>query len=114
VNFYAGYQGARKIVNTGTGSLAVRGVVREAGNGTPLRGATLQFTLNGNGSGEVAANTNGTLVKKSADKGGFNIKTIDAGVYTVTVSKNGYKEQVVTMAVTDGEPVELDITLAKS
>ncbi|NTV45939.1 MAG: carboxypeptidase regulatory-like domain-containing protein [Chlorobiales bacterium] len=113
-NFYSGYKGTRKIVNTGLGSLAVRGFVSDAASGDPLKGARLTFALNGNGTAAIAANRNGTLIKKSADKGGFNIKTLEAGIYTVTISKNGFKEQVLTMPVTLGEPVELDIKLSKS
>jgi hypothetical protein len=54
------------------------------------------------------------IVKKTAEKGGFNIKSIPAGMYNVTISKNGYKNLVETVAVSDGEQTELNVQLSKN
>jgi hypothetical protein len=53
-------------------------------------------------------------VKKTAEKGGFNIKSLPAGIYTVTIKKNGFADQITTIAVSDGEMSELNVQLAKS
>ncbi len=53
------------------------------------------------------------IVKKTADKGGFMVKSLAEGDYTVTISKSGYKEQTVTISITDGEMCELNIELTK-
>ena len=60
-----------------------------------------------------AAKEEVVLTEKIADKGGFNIKSLPEGVYKVTIKKNGYQEQVVTVAVTDGELGDLNIELSK-
>lgn len=119
--FYSGYKDARRIINTGKGSLAVKGLVTDAASGEPLRGATITFcpecaepTMQAAANGMSNAKEEVVLTKISADKGGFNIKSIPEGVYRVTVKKNGYKEQVVKVAITNGEMEELDIGLSKN
>lgn len=54
------------------------------------------------------------ITNRTAEKGGFNIKSLPEGVYKVTIKKNGYKEQVVTVAVTDGEMGDLNVELIKN
>jgi uncharacterized membrane protein len=51
------------------------------------------------------------LVKKTAEKGGFNVKNLASGTYQVTLKKVGYTEQVVTISVNDGEMTELNVSL---
>jgi len=115
VEFYNSYKNARKVIETGTGSLAVKGLVTDALTGEPVKGVSLSFSLSGNGTMLKAAKaTTESIVKKSAEKGGFNIKTLPSGVYTVTIKKVGYADQVVTVAVADGELTELNIQLSKN
>jgi len=102
-NFYNGYKSARKIVNSGTGSLAVRGVVNDMATGKPVKGVTVSFSLNGGAKKVVNDNGEPVVVKKTAEKGGFNIKSLAAGVYQVTLKKMGYTDQVITVSVNDGE-----------
>ncbi|NOU18474.1 MAG: carboxypeptidase regulatory-like domain-containing protein [Bacteroidales bacterium] len=52
--------------------------------------------------------------RSSAKTSGFNIKSLPAGVYIVTIKKPGYADQVITVTVTDGEMCELNIQLTKS
>ncbi len=52
-------------------------------------------------------------MKKSAVKGGFNIKSLAAGVYTVTVKKLGFADQVITVTVMDGEMCEVNVQLTR-
>lgn len=120
-NFYNGYKTARKIVITGTNSLSVKGVVTDAATGEPLKGVTINFcpecvepTQKAAANGMSAAKEEVVLTKRTAEKGGFNIKSLPEGVYKVTIKKNGYQEQVVTVAVTDGEMGDLNIELSKN
>ncbi len=120
-NFYKGYKAVRKIVEMGTGSLALRGLVTDAATGEPLKGVTINFcpecvepTQKAAANGMNAAKEEVVLTKKTAEKGGFNIKSLPEGVYKVTIKKNGYQDQVVTVAVTDGEMGDLNVELNKN
>jgi hypothetical protein len=114
VDFYNAYQKARKIIYTGIGSLAVKALVTDATTGEPLKGVTVSFSLDGVGAKAKAANAKPDLVKKTAEKGRFNIKTLPAGIYSVTIKKNGYADQIITVAVSDGEMSELNVQLTKN
>lgn len=106
-DFYKGYQNSRMVINTAGGSVALKGVVTDAASLEPLKGVTVTITPSNGTEGE-------TIVKKTAEKGGFMVKSLPEGTYTVTFTKNGYKEHVVTVAVTDGEMSELNVELNKN
>jgi len=106
-DFYTGYQNSRLVINTAGGSVALKGVVADATSLEPLKGVTITITPSNGTEGE-------TIVKRTAEKGGFMVKSIPEGTYNVTITKNGYKDQVVTVAVTDGEMSDLNIELAKN
>jgi hypothetical protein len=109
-SFYNGYKTARKIVETGVGKLAVKGVITD-NSGAPVKGVSLSFTLDGNA---ARASNSKPLNKKTADKGGFYIRTLTAGIYKVVISKNGYLQQETTLAVSDGEMSVLNVQLVKN
>ncbi|NVO10113.1 MAG: carboxypeptidase regulatory-like domain-containing protein [Bacteroidales bacterium] len=105
-DFYKGYQNSRLVIKRSGGSVALKGVVTDASNHEPLRGVTLIIApVDGNGA---------AIVKKTADKGGFMVKSLPEGVYNVTVSKSGYKDQVVTVAITNGELSVLNVEMNKN
>lgn len=114
--FYSGYKSARKIIDTGAGSLQVKGLITDSGTGEGLKGATVSFALNNNGNGllKAKATSSESLKKRTADKGRFNIKSLPEGTYSATVSKNGYADVVTTIAVTNGELAELNVELVKN
>ena len=115
VDFYNSYKNARKVIDTGVGSLAVKGLVTDAVSGEPVKGATLSFVLEGNGTMlKGAKKATESVVKKTAEKGGFNIKSLPSGMYTVIIKKVGYADQVATVAVADGDLTELNIQLNKN
>ena len=91
--------------------MAVRGMVVDALSGTPVKGVMLSFASNVNYDGNPAAIA---LVKKTAEKGRFIIKSIASGMYTVTVQKVGYMDQSTTVAVADGELTVLNFQLSKN
>jgi hypothetical protein len=113
-NFYAGYQKARKIIYNGTGSLAVKALVTDASSGEPIKGVTVSFSIDGVAAKAKANGSKPDLVKKTAEKGGFNVKSLPAGIYNVTIKKNGYADQATTVAVSDGELTELNVQLTKN
>jgi len=114
-NFYNGYKSVRKLISTGRSSLAVKGVVTDLESGEPLKNVQLSFALAGGGSMPKASiKSSDVLVKKTAGKGGFNIKSMPAGSYSVTSRKSGYAEQTATIAVADGELSVLNMQLSKN
>jgi len=110
--FYSGYKSARKVISKGTGKLAVRGTVTDALSGEPVAGVTISFWPDGDVL-KTAAAGEASLVKKTAAKGGFNVSSLSAGTYRVTLQKPGYAEQTLTVFVNDGELTEVDAQLAK-
>ena len=121
VNFYNEYRTTRKIIDTGTSFLALKGTATEMQSGEPVQNATFTFqpvsavqlkamssSASGNGNG------NGHIVKKTATKGSFNIKSMPEGTYTVTITKPGYKDQIATVSVVNGEMTDLAVQLEKA
>lgn len=102
--FYSEYKNVRKIIESGVSSLTAKGKVTDSVSGDGLKGVTVKFT---------AENNSDVVVKRTADKGGFNVKTLSEGTYNVTVSKPGYKDAVVTVNVTNGELSVIDVKLEK-
>jgi hypothetical protein len=112
-NFYNEYKIARKIVETGVGSLTLKGKISDL-NGVGLKGATITISADGgNNKALKSAKASNNVVKRTADKGGFNIKSLAEGSYNVTVSKPGYKDAIVTVNITNGELSVLDLELEK-
>ena len=114
--FYDGYKSARKIISKGTRKLAVKGLVIENENGEPIKGVTVTFTLNDATDQLKAASSEGQaeLTKTTAAKGGFNIKSLAAGIYKASFKKMGYVEQLVTVNVNDGEITVVEVKLSKN
>lgn len=113
--FYSQYQTARIVIQTGGSKVSVLGNVTVAGSGEPLKGATLTFAPETNGMLKAASTTTvNPIVKKSADKGNLRIPSMSEGSYIVTVKKIGFKDQVVTITVVNGETTILKIEMEKN
>ena len=117
-NFYNGYKNARKVIVTGTGTLSLKGLITDAETGAPVKGATVTFALDGGvqmmAKAGKASSATPIITKKTADKGGVNIKSLPAGTYQVTIKKAGYADQIVTVSVNDGEMTVLNVSISKS
>jgi len=114
-NFYNGYKSVRKLIATGRSKLAVKGLVTDQASGQPLKKALLSFSPDGNGLMAKSATSVGpVLVKKTADKGGFIVKSLPAGSYSVACHKSGYAGQTATLTVADGELSQLKLQLSKN
>jgi hypothetical protein len=112
-NFYSEYKNARKVVETGVGSLSVKGKITDSVSGVGLKGATITFAVDASAKTAMAVSYLAIKVKKSAEMGGFNIKSLSEGSYNVTISKPGYNDAVVTVYVTNGELSVVDVQLEK-
>jgi hypothetical protein len=112
-NFYNEYKNVRKIIATGGGSLSVKGKITDAASGAGVKGATVSFAADASSNTAKVGSGSAPKVKKSADRGGFNIKSLAEGSYNVTISKPGYKDAVVMVHVTDGALSVMDVALEK-
>ncbi|MBK7626726.1 MAG: carboxypeptidase regulatory-like domain-containing protein [Bacteroidales bacterium] len=109
-NFYDGFKTARKIVETSAGNLTLKGQANEKKTGAPIKGVTFTFRSIGMMAGSSG---NGEIIKKTADKGKFNIKNMPAGTYQVTVNKPGYAEKTETVIVAEGDLTDLKVELER-
>jgi len=89
--------------NANSNDLVAKITDGETGAGIP--NATATFTLNDS--------TAEAIVKQSAEKGGFQIKTITPGIYTVVITKIGYKAQTLTITLSGDEPYDLAVKMVK-
>jgi hypothetical protein len=113
-DFYNGYQTAGKVIKRGTVTLAVKGLVTEAQTNNPIKGVTVTFIpVNGTAKLSQASGNGAGLVKKTAAKGGFNIKSLDGGTYQVLFQKPGYTEITQEINVINGEMTVANAAMEK-
>ncbi len=113
-DFYNGYQTAGKVINRGSVTLSVKGLVTETPGNNPIKGVTVTFTAV-NGTAKLLNHTsgNGSLVKKTAAKGGFNIKSLEGGTYQVLFQKPGYTEITQEVNVMNGEMIVVNAAMER-
>ena len=110
-DFFNGYKTVRKLIDTSAENLALKATAKELTTGGPLKGVL--FTFKPDGAKSVSGSGNGEITKKTAEKGSFHIKSMQAGTYRVLVSKPGYKEKAVTVSIANGERSELVVEMEK-
>lgn len=114
LNFYNGYQSARRVIETGVGKLAVQGLVTEVDNKTPIKGVGVTIVaVPVPDDAQGPNNPTPKIEKKTADKGGFNVKSMANGSYVVTLKKAGYDDQTVTISVNNGELTNVRVSMRK-
>lgn len=102
--FYKKYKTTRKIdIPIDVVQLVAK--ITDAENDAGIPNATVTLTLNDS--------TAEPIVKQTAEKGGFQIKTIASGIYTVKVQKIGYQTQTFSITISGDEPYPLDVKLVK-
>ena len=106
-NLYVGYVEARKVIEVGTESLSVNGKVFDAVSLEAISGVEIELML-------LPLNGHAPVQKKSAEKGGFRIKSLQPGNYQVKASKLGYTGKVLEIVVNSGETTDLTIALTKN
>lgn len=110
-DFYNEYRASRVLVDTGSGSLALKAMAIAAGSGEPVSGAVFTFKADP----VMISGSNGSreIVKKTSKKGGFQLKSIDPGDYKVIITSKGFKSTEVALTVSEGERAELNVELEK-
>jgi len=102
--FYSEYKTIRK-VDLPTDVMQVVAKITDSETGAGIPNATATLTLDGGKADPI--------VKQSAEKGGFQIKTIAPGIYTVKVEKLGYLTQTLSIIITGDEPYNLAVKMVK-
>lgn len=96
---YEVYQKTRKMIASGKSFISLRGLVTDAATEKPIVGAVVTIVpIDG-----TPALEGGQITKTSADKGGFNVKSLPDGIYRLQASKPGYKDCFVEIAVSGSE-----------
>ena len=110
-NFHEGYKEARRIDKTAFNTLSLIGKAKDAGTGKDLSRATISI----NPALTTAADTTTTalITKKIAGKGGFKVKSLPEGNYTLTISKYGYETQEINFSINGKETTRVHLSLEK-
>ena len=99
-------------VITGARKLAVKFKITDSSAGKGLAGALIAFEpINGT---VIKSKAGADLVKNvkiASAKGGLNLKTLPAGTYLITASKEGFMPQTVTVYLNDGELTTVNVAL---
>lgn len=96
-DFYNLYFNSRKIGKPGYRTISLQGLITDT-DGIPLQKA------------EVIIGDN-QIGRQTSSKGAFEVKSLETGIYTVTVNKAGYIESSVQVAVTATQRSQIAIAL---
>jgi len=100
--FYNQYRNARRI-ECGSRRMALVGKVYDADNNEVIKGVSVCIGVEGSS----------TINTKSAEKGGFRVKSLPAGTYSIKTAKPGYMDAETTVYVSNGERTQVSIPLRK-
>ena len=92
--FYADYKALRRI-EMPTDVVQLVAKITDAATGAGIPNVTVSLQLNGSSADPI--------VKQTAEKGGFQIKSLENGIYSVTVEKIGYLTQTLTLTLPGDE-----------
>lgn len=112
--FFSGFKTVNKLIINAGRSICMRGVVTDSATLEPVKGATVMITPNGNGDIVNGNRKMSEIAKRTADKGGFHVRTLPAGTYRVSIKKPGYASQETSVAIAVGELSVLKIKLSKN
>jgi hypothetical protein len=112
--FYATYWNVRRVIENGRGSIALRAMVTDASTREGIRGVKVSLTLQ-NGNVKISSEKASiNMVKTTASKGIFLIRSMHPGTWTATLAKPGFKEQVVTVTVAEKELTNLNVEMERN
>jgi len=112
--FYAEYHNVRKIINTGAGSLSLKVKASDAQSGDGVANVTLSVSPVTTQMRAMSSVIKKADVKKTANGGGANYKSLPDGDYIVTATKPGFKDATAMISVVNGESTVLEIPMEKA
>jgi len=104
--FYNGYLEARRVAKSANTTLSIRGWVTDSTSNEVLSYVNFTFVPISNSSSTI-------LTKKSTGKGGFLVRNLSAGNYTLISKKYGYKTQTQTISINSQETTKVTISMEK-
>ena len=113
-NFYNEYVKVSKIIETGSGSLALKIQATNALTGEPEANVTVTLTPTNGQLKTAVANGKKPIVKKTAKGGGAHEKNMLDGTYSYSAKKTGRKEVNGAVDIVNGEMTVLEIKMEKS
>ena len=102
--FYADYKALRRI-EMPTDVVQLVAKITDAVTGAGIPNVSVSLQLNGSSADPI--------VKQTAEKGGFQIKSLENGIYTVTVEKIGYLTQTLTLTLPGDEQYSMEVKMVK-
>ena len=102
--FYADYKALRRI-EMPTDVVQLVAKITDAATGAGIPNVTVSLQLNGSSADPI--------VKQTAEKGGFQIKSLENGIYSVTVEKIGYLTQTLTLTLPGDEQYSMEEKMVK-
>lgn len=109
---YTGYKYTRKLELQGSRTMSLKGTVTDSATGEAVLKAVITIIQTHNADGSTKAGSElMKIVKVAATKGGFQIQSLPAGTYTITVTKVGYTESTATVYINDGELTKVSIAI---
>ena len=102
--FYADYKALRRI-EMPTDVVQLVAKITDAVTGAGIPNVTVSLQLNGSSADPI--------VKQTAEKGGFQIKSLENGIYTVTGEKIGYLTQTLTLTLPGDEQYSMEVKMVK-
>lgn len=102
--FYADYKALRRI-EMPTDVVQLVAKITDAATGAGIPNVTVSLQLNGSSADPI--------VKQTAEKGGFQIKSLENGIYSVTVEKIGYLTQTLTLTLPGDEQYSMEVKMVK-
>lgn len=107
------HRSARKVIETGVRSISLKGLIRELNSGVPVSDAVLEVkALNGTALSQASSQAL-PIIKRSARKGGFIVKHLPEGSYSLRIHKEGFREKSVEFFINPGELSVLDVSLER-
>jgi hypothetical protein len=115
-DFYKKYHTTRKLVMLQGSPLKLKAKAFDSGTKERIKGVKFEFIQVQEGIASINNSSlkKPTLVKITAKKGTFHVKSIPSGNYMVAISKPGYEKQEINVSIADGDLNVIDIEMIKN
>jgi len=104
--FYNGYREARRVAKPANTTLSLRGRVTDSVTNQVLGYTNFTFVPTSDSKTII-------LTKRSSGKGGFIVRNLSAGNYTLICRKYGYKTQTIPISINSQETTKVSVLMDK-